>query len=169
MVNDPKLNESAADMSAQSNDAVMATEPAVAAKRTRDHTMMIAALQNQVHIWSRSKGWWEGFDFTALPRALAETPFAKPPNMDQAAVNYIASKLLMIGTEVSEAAEALRVGDFDSHSPDGKPEGLKSELADIIIRVVDLAAALGMDMEHALTEKMAYNHTRPYRHGNKAL
>ena len=48
-----------------------------------------------------------------------------------------------------------------------KPEGIPSELADIIIRVLDICAYHGIDIAHAISDKMAYNETRPYRHGDK--
>jgi NTP pyrophosphatase (non-canonical NTP hydrolase) len=48
-----------------------------------------------------------------------------------------------------------------------KPEGIPSELADAIIRILDIAAFHGIDIAHAVADKMAYNETRPYRHGNK--
>lgn len=46
-----------------------------------------------------------------------------------------------------------------------KPEGIPSELADVIIRALDIAAHLDIDIEKAVAEKMAYNRTRPKRHG----
>lgn len=49
-----------------------------------------------------------------------------------------------------------------------KPVGVPSELADIIIRVLDIAAARGVDIDRAVREKMEYNVTRPYKHGKKA-
>lgn len=49
-----------------------------------------------------------------------------------------------------------------------KPVGLPSELADIIIRVLDFAAQQKIDMDAAVLEKMEYNATRPQRHGGKA-
>jgi hypothetical protein len=49
-----------------------------------------------------------------------------------------------------------------------KPVGLPSELADIIIRTLDLAAFLGIDMDKAIVEKLTYNATRPHKHGGKA-
>jgi len=44
---------------------------------------------------------------------------------------------------------------------------LPSELADIVIRVYDLAGALGIDLDAAIEVKHQYNVGRPYRHGGK--
>lgn len=44
---------------------------------------------------------------------------------------------------------------------------LEEELADIIIRVLDNAVHLGVDIEVAVTHKMKFNQTREFRHGNK--
>ena len=41
------------------------------------------------------------------------------------------------------------------------------ELADILIRVGDLARHCDLDLETAVKEKMEFNSTRGYRHGNK--
>lgn len=48
-----------------------------------------------------------------------------------------------------------------------KPVGLPSELADIIIRVLDFAAQQRIDLDSAVIEKMEYNATRPAKHGGK--
>lgn len=50
-----------------------------------------------------------------------------------------------------------------------KPEGIASELADVIIRVLDICGHYGIDIEQVVAEKMAYNATRAHRHGGKAL
>jgi len=74
-------------------------------------------------------------------------------------------------SECSEAWEEVRKPDFAPtriyYREDGKPEGLPMELADIMIRVADTAQVLGIDLEKAIMEKMAYNRNRPFRHGNK--
>ncbi len=98
----------------------------------------------------------------------------------------VMSKLMLIATEVAEAAEVFRdaktfgsiqatyqeVGgrmrlydDAFTHPP--KPEGFGSELADILIRVFDLAEELGIDIGAEVLRKMRYNATREYRHGGK--
>lgn len=51
----------------------------------------------------------------------------------------------------------------------GKPCGIPSELADIVIRVMDVCGHYGIDLEKAIQEKMAYNATRSQRHGGKVL
>jgi len=50
-----------------------------------------------------------------------------------------------------------------------KPEGMPSELADIIIRTLDFAAMFNIDVDKAVAEKLAYNRTRGRRHGGKTL
>jgi NTP pyrophosphatase (non-canonical NTP hydrolase) len=68
-----------------------------------------------------------------------------------------------------------RDGEFRAHmkmlQEEGylKPEGVPTELADIIIRVLDAAHQLGIDIDKAIAEKVAYNDNRPFRHGGKVL
>lgn len=46
-----------------------------------------------------------------------------------------------------------------------KPEGIPIEFADLLIRVLETCAALGIDIEQAIRLKHEYNSGRPYRHG----
>jgi hypothetical protein len=50
-----------------------------------------------------------------------------------------------------------------------KPEGIPSEMADIIIRVLDFCHRHKIDIEEVLLEKLTYNTTRGHRHGGKRL
>ena len=83
-------------------------------------------------------------------------------------------KLALIHSEVSEALEEYRKDDITGreiyYNPGNlKPEGFGIELADVVIRVLDLAESLGINMEECLEVKMKYNDTRPYRHGGKRV
>jgi NTP pyrophosphatase (non-canonical NTP hydrolase) len=82
----------------------------------------------------------------------------------------IQDRLVLIHSEVSEALEEWRNpehGLTEIYYGGEKPEGFGIELADILIRVADCAEYLRIDLEECLREKLAYNKTRSYRHGNK--
>lgn len=50
-----------------------------------------------------------------------------------------------------------------------KPEGVGSEAADVMIRLLDTCARYGIDLRYELERKIEYNSTRPYRHGGKRV
>lgn len=46
-----------------------------------------------------------------------------------------------------------------------KPEGVAVELADCLIRILDTLQSMDVDIDGVVARKMAYNKSRPYRHG----
>lgn len=102
----------------------------------------------KIHEWAKEKGFWdldEGF----------EEPRDKLPE-----------KLCLIHSEISECLEADRQGDlFDDKLVNRK--GVEVELADAVIRIMDLAQALDLDLGTTIAEKMVYNQNRPYKHGKE--
>lgn len=66
--------------------------------------------------------------------------------------------LCLIHSEVSEALEAYRNHDNDN---------FREELADIVIRVMDLCGAYEIDLEREIVDKHNFNVKRPYKHGGK--
>lgn len=79
----------------------------------------------------------------------------------------IPEKLMLIVSEISEAMEDYRNGKILLEYENDKPIGLASELADTIIRILDLSDALGIDLQETIRIKMKYNETRPIKHGRK--
>jgi len=84
----------------------------------------------------------------------------------------IPEKIALIHSEASEALECYREIKIikmlaEPAYAGTKPVGFISELADVVIRCFDTSYIIGGDLGKVILEKMAYNETRPYRHGNK--
>ena len=73
-------------------------------------------------------------------------------------------------SELSEALEEYRNGKpFYYTGDNNKPEGLATEFADVVIRILFYSQLLGFDLETIIKKKMKYNETREYRHGGKRI
>lgn len=86
-------------------------------------------------------------------------------------------------SELSEALEEYRKGkgltDTYYCYPNGeeidpsftktndKPEGIPSELADVVIRIAHYCGHHQIDLVKAIKDKLAFNKTRPFMHGKK--
>lgn len=79
--------------------------------------------------------------------------------------------LMLIVSEAAEALEEYRNGcdlsEVYYHIDTRKPEGIPTELADILIRTLDLMYHLNIDIDTVVAEKVKYNKTRSYRNGGK--
>lgn len=68
--------------------------------------------------------------------------------------------LALITSEVSEALEAFREDDG---------ENFVEEMADTLIRVLDVVAAFDLDFDGAVRRKMDTNRQRGHKHGGKRV
>jgi len=102
---------------------------------------VINSLADTIHHFNAK--WWHDLE---TGEALPHTP------------DMILSKLMLAVTEVAEAAEGVRKDLNDDHLPHRKM--VEVEIADAIIRLFDLGAAMGLDIGGALVEKCEYNITR---------
>ena len=93
---------------------------------------------NLCHGLAKEAGWWDGAN-TASP-------------------DFIPAKLCLIHSEVSEAMEGARKNLMDDHLPERLM--LEVELADAVIRIMDLAGGLDLDLGGAIAEKLLYNTER---------
>ena len=112
-------------------------------------------LVNLCHKASYNAGWWT-HDKRDLRLVIND-----PANDSERLLGraLVAQKLALVHSEVSEAMEGHRKGLMDDKLPH-RPM-LEVELADAVIRIADLAGALGLDLGGAIAEKMAFNAQRP--------
>jgi len=105
----------------------------------------LAEMAAEVRALNTDKGWRTG-----------ETTFGE----------YVA----LLHSEASEALEAYRNRRLNKYTtPAGKPDDVGSELADVLIRVLDMCDVYGIDLQVEYERKMAFNRTRPYQHGGRTL
>ena len=103
----------------------------------------------------------------------------------------IPAQLMLIVTEAAEAMEDLRNPNMinpcgmmtadktstvghrspgeEYYDEDAKPIGVGSEAADIVIRTFNLCRRAKIDIVSEIRRKMAYNASRPFRHGGKRI
>ena len=117
----------------------------------------IQELVKKAHENARSHGFWE--DYEAAKMILIECIMLNDKKEDiikNNINNAIATRLMLITSEISEALEGLRKNDY---------ENFKEELADVAIRLGDLCGGLDIDLESEILKKMEKNQTRSYKHG----
>ena len=72
--------------------------------------------------------------------------------------DFLLAQIAKIMGEGGEAVSAIQHGDYD---------GMYEELADIVIRVLDLAGYCAIPIGDIILAKMEKNKNRPYKHGKE--
>lgn len=79
--------------------------------------------------------------------------------------------MALLMAECAELVECARMKGFKPakkwYREDGKPEGFGPELADVVLRCLNMAEVFGVDLAAEMIEKNRFNKTRPRRHGGK--
>lgn len=101
--------------------------------------------------------------------------------------NDVPLRMALIHSEVSEAFEAFRkdkfcnlsdsqknvltgwvqVDDFKKSFAENIKDTFEDEIADSIIRLLDLCGKMNIDIEYHIQQKMRFNETRGFKYGGK--
>jgi NTP pyrophosphatase (non-canonical NTP hydrolase) len=101
-------------------------------------------LKNEIHKWAIEKGFWGSY-------AMGSKPF----NLE------FTTKIMLIVTELSEAVEACRNSNWK------KKHGVDEEIADAMIRLLDICGRYDIDIYSEVEKKMKENYKREHLHGKK--
>lgn len=107
-----------------------------------DLALTINDLQAYCHGAALASGWWH--DKKGMPIEITK--------------DVIGMKIALMHSELSEALEGLRKDLKDDHLPHF--DMVTVEFADTIIRILDTAGAMGLNIGDALAGKLRYNMTR---------
>lgn len=115
---------------------------------------VINSLSVEAHENARSKGFYE--DIEELQDYLSVND--QPEKHAVAGETFTLAQLAKVASEVGEAVSAIQHGEHLQ---------LREELADIVIRVLDLAGYLDFRIGDCIILKMEKNKNRPYKHGKR--
>lgn len=114
-----------------------------------DYVMSINQLSNDVHQANIDAGWWT--DLTTGQTLLGKDEYGRDRR-------NLGELLCLVHSEVSEAMEGYRKNLMDDKLPHRTM--LEVELADVLIRIFDIAGAHKLDLGGAIAEKRAFNASR---------
>lgn len=127
--------------------------------------MDIKDLIHESHRIALEHGWWEEGD-----RNFGEVVALMHSELSEALEEYREGQPLHF-VYCDEARRRNALMDYNDHceGEHHKPEGIMVELADVFIRIADLIGRneLTDEFVKVLKWKLAYNESRPYRHGGK--
>lgn len=132
----------------------------------------LRALQDFCHGNARAKGFHKATD--DLEAYLASVGGSERGDGLSRIQDRAGNRLLLIVGEIIEAHEEIRDGHLPTEEwlnttpgKEGKPEGVPSEIADALIRILDFAGEHRIDLADVVRRKLAYNATREAMHGRQ--
>jgi len=125
---------------------------------------MINELGKLIHENAKSKGFFDSKKNTGEMLCLIHSEVSEALEADRN--NHHAAKSRNLDDiDISELTDTNTKLYFRQEFEVAIKNSFEDELADVMIRVMDLAAYKGIDLEYHIKMKMAYNSTREYKHG----
>lgn len=127
---------------------------------------MLTKLSKEINADVRKKGFWDRMN-QAINLTKDQVRFIGLHKHIKDA--FIAQKLVLVHTEISEAVEATRVDNYEINGYGlFEKDSFADELADSIIRILDLCGELDIDIQKQIDWKLEKNKQREFMHGKNS-
>ena len=124
--------------------------------------MQINTIAKEIHQINKSKGFWE----VGQDRNIGELLMLCVSELSEALEAHRKHGSLTIDEDLKNQYDKRNTSDdYMRWFEENVKNTFSDEIADTMIRLMDLSAGLGIDLEWHITAKLEYNKRRTYKHG----
>lgn len=178
MCNESGKQPGGSDYGGEKGDTAAMPEDSSFANRALRHGLNKA--MSEVAAWGRRKGWEPdpsrtfGDECALLTSEISEALEAfRDHRFERHYLNSAGERIVVVsdlhGDEMDAVDQEKCQGVAVRYADGAKPEGVASEFADVLIRLLHYCYVHGIDLAGEYEAKMAYNERRAFRHGGRSL
>jgi|TARA_R110000868_G_scaffold279694_2_gene539766 NTP pyrophosphatase (non-canonical NTP hydrolase) len=124
--------------------------------------MNIKEIQKEIHKVNVKKGFWVGGD-----RNVGEMLMLVVSELGEAIEAHRSGRKALVELFNVKEIDRTEPSDYQNDFEQCIKDTFEDEVADAVIRIMDMCEGLGIDLERHIDLKLEYNRTRPYKHGKK--
>ena len=121
--------------------------------------MNIKEIQQEIHKVNVEKGFWED------RKNVGEVLMLIVSELGEALDAHRANKKANVEAFDARAIDRTEPEDYQIDFQQCIKDTFEDEIADTVIRILDMCEGFGIDLERHIELKLEYNKTRPYKHG----
>lgn len=118
----------------------------------------LKSLANRIYLDNKAKGFWDN------ERSFSEVIALSHCELSEAFEEFRNKEKLPNNGMYYYSDKNGNLFEQNNNENQLKPEGMASEMIDVLIRVLDWCGSENIDVDTLIEEKLLYNKSRPYKH-----